>query len=155
MSISKKAPDFKIVLLGQSSSGKTCLVNRYLLGDFTLQQPVSREHSSFSLFAFFVLLLVCFFKKETHKPNCHTHVKTVGMAFVDKQVSVDGRTFRLGIWDTAESERYMSLTPMYYRGVSVALLCYDVASPESLAKVGYWFDQLMSHEPGCCISLLG
>lgn len=53
------------------------------------------------------------------------------MAFAYKEVTVDGKTFRLGIWDTAGSERYQAITPMYYRGATVALLCYGLHQDKS------------------------
>ena len=41
----------------------------------------------------------------------------------------------LGIWDTAGSERYESMTKNYYRGADGAVLCFDLTEPESWEKV--------------------
>jgi len=40
---------------------------------------------------------------------------TIGAAYGARAVSVDGREVVIGVWDTAGSERYESMTRMYYR----------------------------------------
>jgi len=50
---------------------------------------------------------------------------TVGAAFNSKRVIVDGSTVILQIWDTAGSERFNSIAPIYIRGAVVVLLCFD------------------------------
>ena len=40
---------------------------------------------------------------------------TIGAAYGARTVSVGGRELVLGIWDTAGSERYESMSRMYYR----------------------------------------
>jgi len=34
--------------------------------------------------------------------------------------------------------RYAALAPLYYRGASVAVVVYDITSPESFNKAQYW-----------------
>ena len=40
---------------------------------------------------------------------------TIGAAYGARRVEVAGREFVLGVWDTAGSERYESMSRMYYR----------------------------------------
>jgi len=82
-------------------------------------------------------------------------VATVGMAFLAKDVDVKGRQFQLGIWDTAGSERFQSITPMYYRGATVALLCYSVEDGDSLDRIDFWYEQLSKTEPDCSVFVVG
>ena len=35
-------------------------------------------------------------------------------------------------------ERYSALAPLYYRGAGVAVIVYDITSPESFKKAQYW-----------------
>jgi len=35
-------------------------------------------------------------------------------------------------------DRYAALAPLYYRGAAVAVIVYDITSPESFAKAQYW-----------------
>ena len=34
--------------------------------------------------------------------------------------------------------RYSALAPLYYRGAGVAVIVYDITSPESFKKAQYW-----------------
>ena len=63
----------------------------------------------------------------------------------------------LEIWDTAGQERFRSLdTPMYYRGASGAVVCYDATDAESFAHVPGWYTQLrMMGERGVVVGLCG
>ncbi|KAL7215083.1 hypothetical protein ACSBR1_027290 [Camellia fascicularis] len=40
-------------------------------------------------------------------------------------VVMNDTTMKFEIWDTVSQEGYYSLTPMYYRGASVAIIIYD------------------------------
>jgi len=82
-------------------------------------------------------------------------VATVGMAFLAKDVTVGDRQFQLGIWDTAGSERFQSITPMYYRGATVALLCYSVEDGDSLDRIDFWYEKLAETEPNCLVFVVG
>jgi small GTP-binding protein len=42
------------------------------------------------------------------------------------------------IWDTAGTERYRALAPVYYRDSVAAILVYDVAVRESFEKLSDW-----------------
>ncbi|MCI90319.1 ras-related protein RABF1-like, partial [Trifolium medium] len=33
---------------------------------------------------------------------------------------------------------YAALAPLYYRGAAVAVIVYDITSPESFSKAQYW-----------------
>ena len=49
-------------------------------------------------------------------------------AFSMKTVNLDETTVKFEIWDTAGSERYHSLAPMYYRGAQAAIVVYDITN---------------------------
>lgn len=34
--------------------------------------------------------------------------------------------------------RYAALAPLYYRGAAVAVVVYDITSPDSFTKAQYW-----------------
>ena len=83
----------KLVLLGDSNVGKSCLVHRFVKHQFNSDQ-----------------------------------VTTVGAAFLQSPVPLDDSDDKIqfGIWDTAGSERYKALAPMYYRGAEAAIVVYDI-----------------------------
>eukprot|EP01126_Amoeba_proteus_P007418 TRINITY_DN1266_c0_g2_i8.p1 TRINITY_DN1266_c0_g2~~TRINITY_DN1266_c0_g2_i8.p1 ORF type:complete len:135 (+),score=27.65 TRINITY_DN1266_c0_g2_i8:69-473(+) len=103
----------KVVLLGSSGVGKTCLVVRYVQGTYTPDQQATVGAS--------------FWTKRLH--------------FTEKQQQQQ-QTVNMQIWDTAGQERYKSITPMYYRGAQAAILVFDVTSLESFESAKTWIDEL-------------
>lgn len=67
---------------------------------------------------------------------------TVGAAFVTKNMTIDGHSLELRIWDTAGQEVYRGLAPMYYRSANVAIIVFDVTNPASYESVDYWVQEL-------------
>ncbi|KAB1212546.1 Ras-related protein RABF1 [Morella rubra] len=60
---------------------------------------------------------------------------TVGASFLSQMIALQDSTIvKFEIWDTAGQERYAALAPLYYRGVAVAVVVYDITSPESFTK---------------------
>ncbi|KAF7820162.1 ras-related protein RABF1 [Senna tora] len=101
----------KLVLLGDSGVGKSCIVLRFVRGQF---DPTSKV--------------------------------TVGASFLSQTIALqDSTTVKFEIWDTAGQERYASLAPLYYRGAAVAVVVYDITSPESFNKAQYWVKELQKH----------
>ena len=76
---------------------------------------------------------------------------TIGAAFNSKVLMVDGQQIKLDIWDTAGSEKYKSLTPMYYRDARAAIIVIDVTRPETLDAAAEWMMELREHGKGDCI----
>ncbi|XP_033101870.1 ras-related protein Rab-5A-like [Anneissia japonica] len=51
---------------------------------------------------------------------------TIGVAFQSSTVCLPEATVKFEIWDTAGSQRYQGLAPMYYRGAHAALIVFDI-----------------------------
>ncbi|KAI0513816.1 hypothetical protein KFK09_009847 [Dendrobium nobile] len=101
----------KLVLLGDSGVGKSCIVLRFVRGQF---DPTSKV--------------------------------TVGASFLSQTIALqDSTTVKFEIWDTAGQERYAALAPLYYRGAAVAVVVYDITSPDSFLKAQYWVKELQKH----------
>ena len=62
----------------------------------------------------------------------------------------DGTCVLFNVWDTAGSERYRSLTPMYFSGASVALLVYDITSEASFTALDSFVQLLHDRAPPNC-----
>lgn len=72
---------------------------------------------------------------------------TIGASFLTKTIFQNRCAIKYEIWDTAGQERYYSLIPMYYRGAQVALIVYDVTSPESFENAKKWVEELKYDKP--------
>lgn len=84
-------------------------------------------------------------------------VPTVGASFTTKRLpQTDGSVLKLDLWDTAGQERYRSLIPMYYKDAAVAIVVYDVSSPESFRGAQEWVQEVQVHaNPEILIALVG
>ena len=70
--------------------------------------------------------------------------------------SDDGTSVLFNVWDTAGSERYRSLTPMYFSGASVALLVYDITSEASFKALDSFVHLLQDRAPpNCKLAVVG
>lgn len=71
-------------------------------------------------------------------------------------VTVDGRTIDLGLWDTAGQEDYDKLRPLSYPGTNVFVVCFSVVNPASYDNVSSkWVVEIEEHCPGIPIILCG
>ncbi|XP_027363616.1 ras-related protein RABF1 isoform X8 [Abrus precatorius] len=82
---------------------------------------------------------------------------TVGASFLSQTIALqDSTTVKFEIWDTAGQERYAALAPLYYRGAAVAVIVYDITSPDSFSKAQYWVKELQKHgSPDIVMALVG
>lgn len=118
-----KPRTFKIIVLGESGVGKTCLSFRFCAGKFPL-------HSESTIGLDF---------REKVNLNCHVRVKISSAQIVE----LDGERLKLQLWDTAGQERFKrSITHHYYRNVSAIVFVYDVTSVASLVALDSWLEEV-------------
>ncbi len=108
------ATSYKVVMLGESGVGKTCIVNRYIKGLYSVTET-------------------------TIGSNYSSKIETVSSARVAQPQKV-----KLQIWDTAGSEQFRSLTPIYYKNAAAVCIVYDSTSAESFDGMSFWIDELKS-----------
>ena len=63
---------------------------------------------------------------------------TMGAAFGQQTVEVQGRSVQFNIWDTAGQERYRALAKLFYKDASVAVLVYDITSRSTFESLKAW-----------------
>jgi len=81
---------------------------------------------------------------------------TIGAAYTGKKIKLAGsKAFRLGIWDTAGSEQFESMTALYYRGAKAAIVCYDITDVSSFEKAKFYVNELRENVPDCRLYLCG
>ena len=99
--------DIKIVLVGESNVGKTCLVKQATTGLFQEDQTA-----------------------------------TLGAAYASKYLTVEDEEVHFQIWDTAGTEKYRGMAPMYYHGAQAALITYAVSDEDSFEKIDVWAESI-------------
>lgn len=63
---------------------------------------------------------------------------TIGVEFLNKDVTVNNETYTLQIWDTAGQERFKSLRTPFYRGADCCLLTFGVDDLKSFRNLAMW-----------------
>jgi len=75
---------------------------------------------------------------------------------LSSNIFVDGRSYTLGLWDTAGQEDYDRLRPLSYPQTDIFLICFAVDDQTSFQKVRErWVPELNHHSPGVPFILCG
>ena len=96
-------------------------------------------------------LALRFFRNDWRK-NTPT---TIGAAFMAKQIEKNGETLHLNLWDTAGSERFRSISPMYVRGSDAVLVCYDLSCAWTVEDGGRAIRLVLQQKPQPLLFVVG
>lgn len=68
---------------------------------------------------------------------------TIGAEYKQKIIELsNGVTMKIQLWDTAGTERYRTISPIYYRNLDGVLLIFDITDAGSFRSLQYWVDEL-------------
>ena len=65
---------------------------------------------------------------------------TIGAAFHNKTVELNGLKYSFQIWDTAGEEKFKSMAPIYVQHASLAFIVFDLTKQETYDHVGDWYN---------------
>jgi len=99
---------FKVLVVGEYDTGKTCLIRRYVHNIYT-------NNCRTTIGVDFALKI---------------------LPLIDSKGR--SRQVTLQLWDIAGQERYGKMTRVYYQGASAAVVVYDCARPDSLTSAIEW-----------------
>ncbi|KAL9651170.1 hypothetical protein ABK040_008242 [Willaertia magna] len=82
---------------------------------------------------------------------------TIGVEMKIRSVNINGKIFKITIYDTAGSERFKSITCGYYRNSQIVFLVYDVTDRSSFDNIKGWLEDYKTHafDEECYITLIG
>jgi len=122
--------EVKLVVLGNTFVGKSCLLHRFTDGVFAGPAMMATVGVDWS-------------------------IRTVELEPPPKVALAGGRAgtgaaaepaaalrVKLTLWDTAGQERFRSLATSYYRGSDGVILCYAMDSRETFEAIGSWLDDI-------------
>ncbi len=76
-----------------------------------------------------------------------SRVATIGVDFQTQTVDLPAGRVKLSIWDMAGQDRFQVVRAGFYRGSRAAALVFDVTSPESLAHLPRWRQEILEAVP--------
>eukprot|EP01029_Cantina_marsupialis_P022224 TRINITY_DN5417_c0_g1_i2.p1 TRINITY_DN5417_c0_g1~~TRINITY_DN5417_c0_g1_i2.p1 ORF type:complete len:208 (+),score=39.85 TRINITY_DN5417_c0_g1_i2:51-626(+) len=88
--------------------------------------------------------LVLRYTRDMFNPS---HEITLGAAFTVKEVNVEGKQWRINVWDTAGQEQYHSMTQAFFRESKFAVLCFGINDRASYEEIDFWFKLFKSKCP--------
>ena len=104
-------PTYKIIVVGETNVGKTCIIKRYI-----------------------------------HNKYTDYNRNTIMKEKFTKIISVNKKKIQLEIWDTVGSEKYRSVTKMFYRNASVVILVYDITNEQTFNELkNYWYNEIINN----------
>ena len=118
MSISESDADetilYKIILIGDSSVGKTCLFKKMTTGNFSekMISTIGMDRKSISF----------------------------NLTVKDENGVEKGKNFEIQLWDTAGQERFRSITKGYYKDSQGLFLLYDITNKETFDNLDMWIN---------------
>jgi Ras-related protein Rab-1A len=72
-------------------------------------------------------------------------VANIGEDFKRKDVTVNGQTIQLQIWDTAGQEKFRKITFGLYRGAHGIILAYDITKKATLDNLDKWLKDITDY----------
>lgn len=109
---------FKIVFLGDQSSGKTAIIQRAITDTFPKEYAAT--------------IGVDFVSKTMKVEESEEEVKGVE----------EPAQIRLQLWDTAGQERFKASIPSYIRDSHVAIITFDISNRQQFDNVQKWIDEV-------------
>lgn len=165
--MSKKNYDllFKLLLIGDSGVGKTCILFRF--SDDAFQTTFISTIGLFNFLYLFDCIFIYYYL-------------IIGIDFKIKTIDLKGKRIKLQIWycifflskkmilmlflfifyifrDTAGQERFHTITTSYYRGAMGIMLVYDITNAKSFDNIAKWLrniDEVSDFVKGNCFVLV-
>ncbi|XP_048475775.1 ras-related protein Rab-7a-like [Rhincodon typus] len=73
-----------------------------------------------------------------NKHYTNQYKATIGVDFLNRNITVDGKNVCVQLWDTAGTERFHSLGSFLYRAADCCVLVFDVTSEASFKALDSW-----------------
>ena len=79
---------------------------------------------------------------------------TIGVEFGAKNIQIDGKVFRIQIWDTAGQETFRSITRAYYKNSVCAFVVYDISNRATFDNIKSWVEDCKRLSPKSVLMIL-
>ena len=114
--------NFKTVIIGGPSVGKTCLFNRFCFNSFNFDTSMTIGINFHSI---------------NLKINHEDRINNSGDNYIVNS-----------IFDFGGQDRFKPLIPKFLGGANGALLVFDLANKNTFTQLDFWYNQLIEHANG-------
>lgn len=116
---------FKVIVIGDSGVGKTCLMNNYIGKTFNCNDPstIGVEFDACT--------------EDMNKMILSELLEKYRKKFENDKYTVETK-MKLHIWNTSGQERFHSLVTCYYRNIHGIIFCCDLTKKITLKNIEYW-----------------
>ena len=81
---------------------------------------------------------------------------TIGAEYKQKVIRMaNNKDMKVQLWDTAGTERYRTISPIYYRNLDGVLLVFDITDATSFTGLHYWIGELAERGEEAITVLVG
>ena len=84
--------------------------------------------------------------KYTDDKFSDNHISTIGVEYINKSLTINGKKVMLRIWDTSGQERFLSITQNFYRNANGVIFVFDITNRESFKNIKIWLNELENCE---------
>jgi small GTP-binding protein len=147
--------NFKIIILGNFSSGKTSIVKR--LKDESFYDTytstigvdyIKKKYDHLQLFSDVMNFDDGCANYEISKEDRMPHFKPMDSNFKRYHKAVNSckrkdNIYTLSIWDTSGQEKFTTITSAYFRKVSACVLVFDITNYSSFSAIQSWHRDLL------------
>ena len=64
---------------------------------------------------------------------------TISMSYVNKIVELDGKKYKLIIWDTIGQESYRTVTQLFLNNAKLVIMVYSIDDKKSFTNLNFWY----------------
>jgi Rab-like protein 2 len=75
------------------------------------------------------------------------HMSTYALTMYRHNTKIDGKNYKIDIWDTAGQECFNTLHPSYYFGAHAAILVFDVTRKVTYLNLKTWYSEMREQCP--------
>lgn len=117
----------KIIVVGDSAVGKSCIIRRFIQSDFleSMTTTIGLAHNNKKIIL-----------KNTISPSLFD---------ISTDQSISFNSMNLNIWDTAGSERFRSLTHLFFNGAKGVIFVLDLTQRRTFLNLKYWMEQVKNN----------
>ncbi|KAL2309864.1 hypothetical protein Nmel_006094 [Mimus melanotis] len=147
---------FKIILIGDSNVGKTCVVHRFKTGQYN-------EKQQNTIGVDFTVRSMDIDGKKVKVGVGSEPEQHLGRAILILPVQLSSQEDALGeavtliwiqVWDTAGQERFRTITQSYYRSAHGAILAYDLTRRSTFESIPHWIHEIEKYGAANLVMML-